>query len=133
MCALSRSLQYNFNTLPIVAAWTQTIFFMNCWLGLPDAHRERLKSRRPFVSAAQRLLHDLTELDIRAAQWTDYKWRTEYLMSWSDLCAFIPKTTSSRIEMNFPRSSLLRLNLLLIWDGCLFLKRKNDLHHCMQI
>ena len=42
--------------------------------GPPDAHRERLKSRRPFVSAAQRLLHDLSELDIHAAQWTDYKW-----------------------------------------------------------
>ena len=51
--------------------------------GLPDAHRERLKSRRPFVSTAQRLLHDLSELDLRAAQWTDYKWSTEYLTSTS--------------------------------------------------
>ena len=37
----------------------------------PDGHRERLKSRRLFVPAARKLLQDLTELDIRAAQWTD--------------------------------------------------------------
>ena len=29
--------------------------------GPPDAHRKRLKSRRPFVCAAQRLLDDLSE------------------------------------------------------------------------
>ena len=37
---------------------------MNYWLG-PDGYRERLKSRRPFVPAARKLLQDLTELDIR--------------------------------------------------------------------
>ena len=36
--------------------------------GSPDGHRERLKSRCPFVPAARKLLQDLTELDIRAAQ-----------------------------------------------------------------
>ena len=41
--------------------------------GSPDGHRERLKSRRPFVPAARKLLQDLTELDIRAVQWTDFK------------------------------------------------------------
>ena len=39
--------------------------------GSPDGHRERLKSRRPFGPAAWKLLQDLTELDIHAAQWTD--------------------------------------------------------------
>ena len=46
--------------------------------GSPNSHRERLKSRRLFVPAARKLLQDLTELDIRAAQWTDFKWSTEY-------------------------------------------------------
>ena len=46
--------------------------------GSSDGHRERLKSRRLFVPAARKLLQDLTELDIRAAQWTDFKWSTEY-------------------------------------------------------
>ena len=36
--------------------------------GSPDGHRERLKSRRPFVPTARKSLQDLTELDIRAAQ-----------------------------------------------------------------
>ena len=36
--------------------------------GSPDGYRERLKPRRSFVPAARRLLQDLTELDIRAAQ-----------------------------------------------------------------
>ena len=40
--------------------------------GSPDGYRERLKSRRPFVPAAQKLLQDLTELDIRAAPRTDF-------------------------------------------------------------
>ena len=53
--------------------------------GSPDGHRERLKSRRPFVPAARKLLQDLTELDIRAAHWTDFKWSTEYSECSSDL------------------------------------------------
>ena len=56
--------------------------------------RERLKSRRPFVPAARKLLQDLTELDIRAAQWTDLKWSTEYSECSSDLRAFIPRTST---------------------------------------
>ena len=36
--------------------------------GSPDGYRKKLKSRRPFVPAARKLLQDLTELDIRAAQ-----------------------------------------------------------------
>ena len=36
--------------------------------GSTHGYRERLKSRRPIVPAARKLLQDLTELDIRAAQ-----------------------------------------------------------------
>ena len=79
---------------------------------LPDAHRERLKSRRSFVSAARRLLHHLSEMDICAAQWTDYKWSTEYLTNTSDLRAFIPKTTTRPMKMGLSRSSWVRLNRL---------------------
>ena len=52
--------------------------------GFPDGHRERLKFRRPFVPAARKLLQDLNELDIRAAQWTDFKWSKEYSECSSD-------------------------------------------------
>ena len=47
--------------------------------GSPDVPQERLKSRRPFVPAARKLLNDLTELGMRAAQGTNYKWSAEYL------------------------------------------------------
>ena len=46
-------------------------------VGKQNAHQGRLKSRRPFVPAAQKLLDSLTESDIRAAQWMDYVWNME--------------------------------------------------------
>ena len=47
--------------------------------GLPNVPRERLKSRRPFVPAARKLLNGLSKLSIRAAQWTNYKCSAKYL------------------------------------------------------
>ena len=41
--------------------------------GVPNMPRERLKSRRPFVPTARKLLNDQSKLDIRAAEWTNYK------------------------------------------------------------
>ena len=87
--------------------------------GSPDGHRERLKSRRPFVLAARKLLQDLTELDIRVAQWTDFKWSTEYLECSSDLRAFIPRASTRPMGMGLPRSSWVRLNRLRAGVGCL--------------
>ena len=86
--------------------------------GFPDGYRERLKFRRPFVPAARKLLQDLTELDIRAAQWTDFKWSTEYSECSSDLCAFIPRTSTRPMGMSLPRSSWVRLNRLRAGVGC---------------
>ena len=80
--------------------------------GSPDDHTERLKSRRPFVPTAWKLLQDLTELDIRAAQWTDFKWSTEYSECSSDLRAFIPRTSTRPMGMSLSRSSWVRLNRL---------------------
>ena len=37
---------------------------------LQAARKERLKSKHPFAPAARKLLHNLSELGIRAAQWT---------------------------------------------------------------
>ena len=85
--------------------------------GSPDGHRERLKSRRPFVPAARKLLKDLTELDIRAAQWTDYKWSTEYSECSSDLRAFIPRTSTRPMGMGLPRLSWVRHNRLRAGSG----------------
>ena len=86
--------------------------------GSSNGYRERLKSRRPFVPATRKLLQDLTELDIRAAQWTDFKWSTEYSECSSDLRAFIPRTSIRPMGMGLPRSSWVRLNRLRAGVGC---------------
>ena len=86
--------------------------------GFTHGYRERLKSRRPFVPAARKLLQDPTELDIRAAQWTDFKWSTKYSECSSDLCAFIPRTSTRPMGMGLPRSSWVRLNRLRAGVGC---------------
>ena len=86
--------------------------------GSTHGYRERLKSRHPFVPAARKLLQDLTELDIRAAQWTDFKWSTEYSECSSDLRAFIPRTSTRPMGMGLPRSSWVRLNRLRAGVGC---------------
>ena len=78
----------------------------------------RLKSRCPFVPVAWKLLQDLTELDIRAAQWTDFKWSTEYSECSSNLRAFIPRASTRPMGMGLPRSSWVRLNHLRAGVGC---------------
>ena len=47
------------------------------------ASKERLKSRHPFVPAARKLLHNLSELGICAVQWTSLAWDTEHSKSTS--------------------------------------------------
>ena len=70
------------------------------------------------MPAARKLLQDLTELDIRAAQWTDFKWSTEYSECSFDLRAFIPRTSTRPMGMGLPRLSWVRLNRLRAGVGC---------------
>ena len=50
-------------------------------VGQQDAHLGRLRSRRPFVLAAWKLLGSLSKLDIHVKQRTKHKWNTNYLES----------------------------------------------------
>ena len=77
-----------------------------------DAHLGRLRSRRPFVPAAWKLLGSLSKLDIRVKQWTKHKWNADYLESTSRVRAFIPRASSRPLEMSLPRTSWVRLNRL---------------------
>ena len=70
------------------------------------------------MPAARKLLQDLTELDIRTAQWTDFKWSTKYSECSSDLRAFILRTSTRPMEMGLPRSSWVSLNRLRAGVGC---------------
>ena len=46
--------------------------------GSSNVCQERLRSRRPFVPAAQNLLDNLARLGIRPSEWTNYKWKADY-------------------------------------------------------
>ena len=78
----------------------------------PDANEERLISRRPFVPAARKLLDNLSTLDIRAAQWTNFQWITEYLDGTSRLRDFMPRASLRPLGMGLPRLAWVRLNRL---------------------
>ena len=53
-----------------------------------DTRQVRLRSRRPFVPGERNLLNNLARLGIRASEWTNHKWKTEYCENVSRLRAF---------------------------------------------
>ena len=81
-------------------------------VGQQDTQLGRLRSRRPFVPAAWKLLGSLSKLDIRVKQWTKHKWNANYLESTSRFRAFISRVSSRPLEMSLPRTFWVRLNRL---------------------
>ena len=69
-----------------------------------DARQEQLKSRRPFVTAAPKLLGNASELDVRVDQRTDFTWNLEYLNNPFKLHDFI----KSRFRSAWLRRTRLR-------------------------
>ena len=89
------------------------LHILNGQLTKPQAaSKERVKSRRPFVPAARKLLHNLSELGIRAAQWTYLIWDTEYSKSMSALGVYIPRVSKKTIGMSLTRTAWIKLNRL---------------------
>ena len=80
-----------------------------------DTRQVRLRSRRPFVPAARNLLDNLARLGIRASEWTNHKWKTEYYENASRLCAFVPETGARPVGIGLPRAAWVKLNSL--WTG----------------
>ena len=72
----------------------------------------RLKSRHPFLPAARELLDTISQLDIRAADWTDHTWSTEWQASSSRLRAFVTDTGSSPLGLDLPRPAWVKFNRL---------------------
>ena len=64
------------------------------------ASKERVKSRHPFVPTSPKLLHNLSELEIRAAQFTSLTWDTEYSKSMSVLGVYIPRVITRPNEFD---------------------------------
>ena len=80
--------------------------------GSSDTCQVRLRSRRPFVPAARNLLNNLARLGIRASEWTNHKWKTEYCENASRLRDFVPGTGTRPVGMCLPRASWVKLNRL---------------------
>ena len=85
--------------------------------GSSDTRQVRLRSRRPFVPAAQNLLDNLARLGIRASEWTNHKWKTEYCKNASRFRVFVPRTGARPIGMGLPRAAWVKLNGLRIGVG----------------
>ena len=80
--------------------------------GSSDMSQVRLRSRRPFVSAARNLLDNLARLGIRASKWTNHKLKTEYCENASRLRAFVPGTGARPVGMGLSRAAWVKLNRL---------------------
>ena len=80
--------------------------------GSSDTRQVRLRSRRPFVPAARNLLDNLARLGIRASEWTNHKWKTEYCENASRLRAYVPGTGARPVGMGLPRAAWVKLNRL---------------------
>ena len=75
--------------------------------GSSDTRQVGLRSRRPFVPGARNLLDSLARLGIRASEWTNHKWKTEYCENASRLRAFVPETGARPVGMCLPRAAWL--------------------------
>jgi len=75
------------------------------------ANARRLKSRHPFVLAAQHLISLSDNNNIRVAQWADYQWNAEWRDNTTRLRIFIPDT-GTHPGMTLPRRACVRLNSL---------------------
>ena len=80
--------------------------------GSSDTRQVRLRSRRPFVAAARNLLDNFARLGIRASEWTNLKWKTEYCEGASRLRAFVLRTGARPVGMGLPRAAWVKLNRL---------------------
>ena len=80
--------------------------------GSSDIRQVRLRSRRPFVPAARNHLNNLARLGIRASEWTNHKWKTEYCESVSRLRVFVPESGARPVGMSLPRAAWVKLNRL---------------------
>ena len=80
--------------------------------GSLDTRQVRPRSRRPFVPAARNLWDNLARLGIRASEWKNHKWKTEYCEGASRLPAFVPRTGARPVGMGLPRAAWVKLNRL---------------------
>ena len=62
-------------------------------------------TRQKDPDACLNILDNLARLGIRASEWTNHKWKTEYCKNASRLRAFVPKTGARSVGMGLPRAA----------------------------
>ena len=67
-----------------------------------SAVARRLKSRHPFVPAAQQLVSFSDNNNIRVAQWADHQWNAEWADNLTRLRTLIPDTGTHTPGMTLP-------------------------------
>jgi len=77
-----------------------------------SADAQRLKSRHPFVPAAQHLISFSDNNSICAAHWEDHQWNEEWTDNPTRLRILIPDTGTHPLGMTLHRRAWVRLNRL---------------------
>ena len=80
--------------------------------GSSDTRQVRLRSKRPFVPAARSLFDNLARLGIRASEWKNHKWKTEYCENFFRLRVLVPRTGAGPVGMGLFRAAWVKLNRL---------------------
>ena len=70
--------------------------------GSSNTRQARLRSRRPFVPGARNHLDNLARPGIRASEWTNHKWKTEYCKNASRFRAFVPGPVPDLLGWAYP-------------------------------
>ena len=82
---------------------------------LSSANARCLKSRHPFVTAAQQLISSSDNNNIHAAHWADHQWNAEWVNNLTRLRIVIPDTHLPGVTL--PRRVWVRLNRFRTGDG----------------
>jgi len=77
-----------------------------------SAVARHLKSRHPFLPAAQQLISLYDNNSILGAQWADHQWNSEWAGNTTRLRTLIPDTGTHTPGMTLPRRVWVRLNRL---------------------
>ena len=77
-----------------------------------SAVARRLKSRHPFVPAAQQLISLSDNNSICAAQWADHQLNAEWADNPTRLCTLFPDTGTHTTRKTLPRRAWVRINRL---------------------
>ena len=76
------------------------------------AAAQRLKSRHPFVTAAQQLISFSDNTNLWVAQWADHQWNAEWADNPIRLRTSVPDTGTHTPGMTLSRRAWVRLNRL---------------------